>query len=74
MMRDWVVLGAMVVMLFALAYCAANGKSAAEAAFTTELVGCVDRAATAHEARICHDDVYAKWGIPIARDAGADAR
>lgn len=69
------------VGLFAIGCCTTHcsgckpaqlGATAAESAYTGELLRCVDNASTLAESRACRDDVNKRWGIveTASKDGG----
>lgn len=66
------------LFLFALAFVCARckpsqlGASAAESAYTGQLLRCVDQATSLAESRACRQRVDKEWGITeVATDGGA---
>ena len=80
MRRDfWSTLG-MILALYALGFIVGHltgckpsqlGATAAESAYTGELLRCVDNANTLAESRACRADVDLRWGIvSVGKDGG----
>lgn len=68
---------AFVALVFALHMCVgcsprAAGATAAESAYTADLLRCVDEARTLAESRKCREGVDAKWGVAqtVRKDGG----
>jgi hypothetical protein len=61
-------------IMYAFSACApATSPAATEAAYTAELLRCVDKSATLAESKACRRNVNAKWGIvETVRDGGAE--
>ncbi len=67
-MRHYLAFGLVLYTVGIVAQCAAcspsqAGGTAAESAYPTELLRCVDDAKTLIESRTCRQSVNAKWGI-----------
>ena len=58
------------VVLCSEAACASGQKTAAETAYTADLLMCVEEAGTRAEAEACRKRVQKQWGV--AKDAGGE--